>query len=111
MIAFMSANIVLQNLNSTRSGRLGLATVLASLTMLGGCASAVGHRAPVQYDLRGPISPAAATVLTPAEARSVFAEDSQNHWIPGERQDPTVLLALSKAPAAAADPSLLAGGF
>src|SRR5437870_13662521 len=118
MIELMSAKIVLHDPNSTagpgrRNRFAGFAVAIASASLLGlgGCASAGGHRSPVQYDLRGPISPAAATVLTPAEAARVFAETSQHPWIQGDRQDPTLLLALSKAPAAAADPSLLAGGF
>ena len=129
MIERMSAKTFTHPLNlSARSrrrspvARLAMVSACMGAAMVGGCATGSSYRAPLQFDLRGPISPAAATVLAPSESTRVYADAAQDirplpllggelSWIQGDRQDPTVLLAFNQAPAAAADPSLLAGGF
>ena len=47
----------------------------AGAAMVAGCASGAGYHAPLQFDLRGPISPAAATVLAPSESPRVYADN------------------------------------
>src|SRR5436190_5493374 len=129
MIELMSAKTFKHPLTqAARTGRHGRQAqwawmaACASTAMVGGCASGASYHAPLQFDLRGPISPAAATVLAPSESPRVYADAEQTNtppmtfggnqaWIQGDRRDPTVLLAFNQAPAAAADSSLLAGGF
>jgi hypothetical protein len=113
MIAVMSDSNLSYSVNGAARSLRGLTrtvAVYAIAAAVSGCASGVSHRTPMQFDLRSPISPAAAGALGPGETASNFASLDTISG-PATADADHTLLALSKAPAAAADPSLQAGGF
>jgi hypothetical protein len=113
MIAVMSDSNLSYPTNTAARSFRGLTrpiAIVAVAAAVSGCASGLGHRAPMQFDLRSPISPAAAGALGPGETTSNYASLDTISG-PATADADHSLLALSKAPAAAADPSLQAGGF